>query len=670
MILFLLFISFCLGLTLKNSFVVFGVISIIFFFFVFKRFNKVILLFTLGVYAFSVGFSFINFSFQKKSYSGLVYETKENYFLINSSLEKLYVYSKGHSYEVGDFLTIEGEKQDLKFNTLESSFDFKQYLNNRGVYFSLSARNIKCELKNPIRIRAFQNYFLSYFDKDASSFVGSILFGRNEDGTLNSFLEKLHLSRLANAGGFFVYAFLSFFAFLFSLILKRRRAELASTILLSFYAIFTFPRFSVIKIFSLAIFRWFNNYKFKKKIPYISYVSIFGIIFLILNKNLINQDSFILSFSIPILLYFINPFLKRYKKIKRNFYRILIIYFFFIPFQIKYFNSINFASVIIEPILTPFILFIGILAIICFYGVPLAFMVNVINKIYSNIFNGIKLNLIAINIPQMNPIGCLIYYLIFFIILFYFIKRLKLFYPILLTISCLLTIVYCLPLNNLITDSVTFINVGQGDSCLIRHKTTTILIDTGGSLYSDIANDCLIPYFKKNRIYNLDYVITTHDDFDHKGALENLVNNFYVKNIINDYSLFPLNIDGIKFKNYNHHISEAKEENEQSLVIGFTLMKKDFLIMGDAPISIEKKIMDEYTYIPCDVLKVGHHGSDTSSCEQFINFLSPDDGIISVGKNNYGHPKDSVLKILKKCKVNIKRTDLLGSIQYSNYIFM
>ena len=81
--------------------------------------------------------------------------------------------------------------------------------------------------------------------------------------------------------------------------------------------------------------------------------------------------------------------------------------------------------------------------------------------------------------------------------------------------------------------------------------------------------------------------------------------------------------------------------------------------------------MEENTYIPCDVLKVGHHGSKTSSSDKFIKFLHPKEAIISVGKNNsYGHPNKSVLEILKENNVIIKRTDKMGTIVYSNYIFM
>ena len=78
--------------------------------------------------------------------------------------------------------------------------------------------------------------------------------------------------------------------------------------------------------------------------------------------------------------------------------------------------------------------------------------------------------------------------------------------------------------------------------------------------------------------------------------------------------------------------------------------------------------MERYSNIPCDILKVGHHGSKTSTSDTFVKYLSPKEAIISCGKNNkYGHPHESVLRILKNNNITIRRTDILGTITYSNY---
>ena len=106
------------------------------------------------------------------------------------------------------------------------------------------------------------------------------------------------------------------------------------------------------------------------------------------------------------------------------------------------------------------------------------------------------------------------------------------------------------------------------------------------------------------------------------------------------------------------------------MVIGFSLNKTSYLITGDAPIEVEKNIIKEFDNVPCDILKVGHHGSNTSTCDEFIKYLRPKEAVISCGKNNrYGHPKPKVLKILEDNNVKIRRTDLEGTIKYRSFVF-
>ncbi len=167
------------------------------------------------------------------------------------------------------------------------------------------------------------------------------------------------------------------------------------------------------------------------------------------------------------------------------------------------------------------------------------------------------------------------------------------------------------------------------------------------------------------------------------GESINLVNNFNVRNVIfnigsyneieeelvsvlkkrkiNFYRGYDnLNIDGYSFYFLNTKIYD--NENDNSNVIYFDIGGYKFLLMGDASVQREKDILEKYNISNVDVLKVGHHGSKTSSSEKFINKIKPKYSIISVGKNNrYGHPKDSVLHNLRNS--NIYRADLDGSVE-------
>ena len=184
-----------------------------------------------------------------------------------------------------------------------------------------------------------------------------------------------------------------------------------------------------------------------------------------------------------------------------------------------------------------------------------------------------------------------------------------------------------------------------------------------------------------NRLTNLQ---SAHGDFDHIGEAINLVENFKVEKVIfncgefNDleqelikvlnkkkipyYSCIKeLNIDNTKL--YFLQTKKYNNENDNSNVIYIELNGYKFMFMGDAGVDKETDILNKYNISNIDVLKVGHHGSKTSSSEDFINKISPKYSIISVGKNNrYGHPNKEVLNVLKDSK--IYRTDQDGSIMF------
>ena len=141
------------------------------------------------------------------------------------------------------------------------------------------------------------------------------------------------------------------------------------------------------------------------------------------------------------------------------------------------------------------------------------------------------------------------------------------------------------------------------------------------------------------------------------GEAINLVNNFKVENSC----IKELNIDNSKL--YFLQTKEYDNENDNSNVIYTELEGYNFMLMGDASTTTEKEILNKYNLPDIDVLKVGHHGSGTSSGKEFINEINPKYSVISVGKNNrYGHPNKEVLDNLKNSK--IYRTDLDGSIMF------
>ena len=169
--------------------------------------------------------------------------------------------------------------------------------------------------------------------------------------------------------------------------------------------------------------------------------------------------------------------------------------------------------------------------------------------------------------------------------------------------------------------------------------------------------------------------MSPHGDYDHMGESVNLINNIRVSKVILNCGNFNnlenkkikyyscidnLNIDKYKFQFLNTSLYD--NENDNSSVIYFNYKNLKFLFMADASIKRENDILDMYNLNDIDFLKVGHHGSNTSSSKKFIDSINPKYSLISVGENNrYGHPKEAVLDILKDSK--IYRTDKDGSVE-------
>ncbi len=233
---------------------------------------------------------------------------------------------------------------------------------------------------------------------------------------------------------------------------------------------------------------------------------------------------------------------------------------------------------------------------------------------------------------------------------------------------------------------VTFFDVDQGDSILIEYKDKKILID-GGPEYTEKK---LKGYLKEKKIKKLDYVIATHPHEDHIGGLDKIIKsfkigNFYAPKKIESTKSFYDVVKALRDKNlkiYNtsspYNITLDNEAglyflspdndtydntNNYSIVILLKYKDVSFLFAGDAEKEIEEELLLKYKGLKAQVLKLGHHGSKTSSSMEFISSLSPNYGVISCGLgNDYNHPSKEVLATLKELKVIPLRTDLQGTI--------
>ena len=224
-----------------------------------------------------------------------------------------------------------------------------------------------------------------------------------------------------------------------------------------------------------------------------------------------------------------------------------------------------------------------------------------------------------------------------------------------------------------------FLDVGQGDSCHLQSDGVNVLIDGGGSFYKDVSKDILKPYLLKNGISHIDLAIVTHLDTDHSKGIADLSKSFKINTIAFPISAREENLDDFKAQNIiflsaGDQIKfgdstltvlsgTGSDSNSGSLICSCTGPGLDALFMADAPIETEERIKFSKT----DILKVGHHGSKTSTSERLLLEAKPEIAVISCGKNNrYGHPTDRVLALLENSGIIIKRTDFEGAICIKN----
>jgi competence protein ComEC len=220
----------------------------------------------------------------------------------------------------------------------------------------------------------------------------------------------------------------------------------------------------------------------------------------------------------------------------------------------------------------------------------------------------------------------------------------------------------------LLESSLHFINVGQGDATLIRHRQHAVLIDTGGHHRVDIAEAVLIPYFRNIRLRKLDAVIITHDDFDHNGALANLRNRFPIHRVI-DTRFSHATWGQIHIAQLTYDTPMDADDNEKSLVLRFQFDRCIVMVMGDASVRNEALLINRYSDLKTHILRIGHHGSNTSTSQAFLQHTQPDIAVISLSAGNrYGHPHPEVVMRLQSLGVAIRRTDIEGTIVYRRCI--
>ena len=600
---------------------------------------------------------------------------KENSFKLTiKGKEKLIVYINNiDNLDLGDKATVSGEYVLPKKATIPNNFDYQKYLYNNHIFYIMYAKKLKILKKNQNIIYEIKKHILNKTNNYKNrGYLNAFIIGDKTDLEFYETYQNNGISHLFALSGMHI-SMLSLI--IYKLVNKFKHKDLIVIMFLLFYVTLT--------NFSASILRTIIFY-----------------IILKLNKNLdlniSTKNSLLLTLSI-IMIY--NPLIifdigfqysglvtfglivstKYYKK--NYFYNLFITSFiallFSLPITLYNNYELNLLTILNNLINVPLITFViyplSLLTFILKFLEPIYNLTINLLEFINNLSSLFSLNII---IPKVN----IIFYLIYYIFIYLYIESNNKKY---ILISCLYFLSFKLKPFIDHNNYVYYLDVGQGDSSLVIYNDEVAMIDTGG-ISNYFVSSGSIKLLKSLGYSHIDYLILTHGDFDHMGDSIYLINNYNIKNVVlNNDSFNELETNLInelknkKIKYYQNvkkipisnniitilNTKEYDNENDNSNVIYIELNNYKFMFMGDAGVDKEKDILERHNISNIDVLKVGHHGSKTSSSKSFINKIKPKYSIISVGKNNrYGHPNKEVLYTLNDSK--IYRTDEDGSIMF------
>ncbi len=629
------------------------------------------------------------YSIDTKEIEGIITNIKndeEKTILTIKSKENIVGYYKGDiDLNLGDKVKIVGDFNELSSNTNFNLFNYKKYMLSKNTYYSMNIDNIILIEKNNNIFYKIKTYLVERISNiKCSEYLNTFILGDSSyisDNVLESYRTN-GISHLFSVSGMHITLLSCLILYILNKVKKRNINYLFVILFLLFYMFLTNFTPSVMRATFLFIFLTLNKL-LKLNLSTVRIFLLILMINIIINPYNIYNIGFKFSYIISFYLIIFSKIINRYKGyIVKTLVTSSISFLASIPILINNYFSINIMTILNNIIFVPLISIIIfpfslIVILISKLDIIFEFMINVLESLSLFITN-FKIELIFC---KVNIFIIILYYLIISFVLYKFYKR-KYKYIFLIVIVLFIHTNINYIRNNTF---VTFIDVGQGDSSLIHlgRNKSDILIDTGGKYNYDTSKD-IISYLMSVGIKDIDFLILSHGDYDHMGEAINLVNNFKVEKVIFNCGEFneleqdlikvlkkkkikyyscikELNID--KNKLYFLQTKEYDNENDNSNVIYTELDGYKFMFIGDVGVDKEKDILDRYNVNDVDVLKVGHHGSRTSSGKEFIDEINPKYSVISVGKNNrYGHPNKEVLNNLKDTK--IYRTDQDGSIMF------
>ena len=581
--------------------------------------------------------------------------------------------------EVGNKVTITGKMTLPKTNTTKNLFNYQEYLKKEKIYLIMQIEKITKEeedtislfykLKNKIETRAKNPYIKSFLLGDQSEIKEEVKTSFQKNGISHLF---------AISGMQFIIIEDCLSRILKKLNLKEKNNFKIVIICLLFYLSILNMTASILRgilffiLFSLN--RYWNLALAKKTL-----ITIAITITLLINPYYIYEVGFWYSYIISIgLIYFMKEEASYLISLLKSSY---LAFLLSIPISIYYFYEINIASILYNLFYIPFI------NMIVFPASIITFLFPVVEPLYNIVIKVLETSSLYLNNINFGKLIFaripLIFYIVELSIIFLYLKTKK--KKILLLLLLGLGLHYYLP-SIYQKDFIKMIDVGQGDSILIYSKGKSSLIDTGGKVAYDanesstITKYTTIPLLKSLGIKKLNYLFLTHGDKDHAGEAIYLEKNFQVDNIYLNLGQQQILEQNIRKKiprtkqveqeeifqtgNFTLYQINKKweDENTGSSVFYVTHPDLTVLLMADATTKTESYLQKNYN-LKVDIVKIGHHGSNTSTSLSFLKKTKPRLALISVGENNrYHHPSKEVLDRLSTQNIPYLQTKTSGTI--------
>ena len=626
-----------------------------------------------------------------------------------------------HNLKYGASCTVYGKPVLPDAARNPGQFDYQKFLLGRGITYQIvigSLENLECSgssfLSNVYQLRTDLIQFVqNEISPETAGWLNALVLGDDtqiSEETTELF-QRWNLSHILAISGLHVGLLVGLFYFLLVKmnVLTKEKAQWAVIFILPLYALIAGGEPSVIRA-SAMVFLFMIANKMNWKFSITDVLSIVFITLILWDPYIVYHIGFQLSFAVTLGLLLSKKWLSQSND---SFFAVLKISFvsqmIILPLQVEYFFTFQPLSILLNLIVVPyFTLFVIPLMFFMLLSAPLAgFLISYIDRLFVHIHELFMLMIQAIDqmlyfpwvIGSFPLAGTFVYYAVLLILMGKLeTERQNRAFLYGCCLTALLIIITCRPYLSP-AGTVTMLDIGQGDAIVIElpYRQGVILIDAGAkmSFENDTVSDAAFkqiirPYLYSRGISEVDAAFISHEDTDHMGSLQYIIENKMVNAVVvSEYYSFSEQMtatlsdngtaivrvspeEAITIADQTFHVLAPSRDkastNENSLVLYTAMGGKTWLFTGDIGSGTERELINAYPELQADVLKVAHHGSSTSTDPEFLENVQPEYGLISAGENNmYGHPHKAVLDKLEKENIRIIRTDQNGAIQFYFY---